>query len=121
MESALQWNFPVGEWPLFCLVTPEMAKLLADEGAPPVLRAVIGHFMFEYLHPFYDGNGRTGRYLLSQELAHALGPLTALRLSRKVSELTKAYYRAFEDVENPLNRADATLFVLPLLRMIAET
>lgn len=96
-----------------------MAAAERDD-VPALVRAVVGHFMFEYVHPFYDGNGRTGRYLLSQEVSRVLSPLTAMRLSRKVNQQKSVYLKAFDSVEDPLNRGDVTLFVLPLVHLIGE-
>ncbi|WP_411197372.1 Fic family protein [Schaalia turicensis] len=33
-----------------------------------LVNALIGHFMVEHTHPFYDGNGRFGRFLLALNL-----------------------------------------------------
>lgn len=41
---------------------PAFFELLEKENNPAV-RAVLGHFMFFYIHPYVDGNGRTGRFL----------------------------------------------------------
>lgn len=43
-------------------------KLLREEQDPAV-RAVLGHFVFVYTHPYSDGNGRMGRFLMNVMLA----------------------------------------------------
>ncbi|MES9943624.1 MAG: Fic family protein [Candidatus Thiodiazotropha sp.] len=47
---------------------PTLFELLQQEESPEV-RVVLGHFMFVYIHPFIDGNGRTGRFLMNLMLA----------------------------------------------------
>jgi hypothetical protein len=47
---------------------PALFDLLEDEQDPAV-RIVLGHFMFVYIHPYMDGNGRMGRFLLNVMLA----------------------------------------------------
>lgn len=86
--------------------------------ARDLVSAIIGHLMFEVVHPFYDGNGRTGRYLLGVHVSSLLSPATALTLSREINGQKAAYYRAFTETENPLNRAEATHFVLAVLKIL---
>lgn len=81
---------------------------------------LISHFMFETIHPFYDGNGRTGRYLLGTQLSKLLSPPTALTLSRAVNADKSNYYKAFQEVESPLNRADGTPFALIMLNILID-
>ena len=88
---------------------------------PMLIRAVISHFMFESVHPFYDGNGRMGRLLLGIHLSNLLSAPTALRLSRLVAEEKARYYKAFSETEHPLNRGDATHFVATMLELVSET
>ena len=87
---------------------------------PHLLSAVLGHFLFEYIHPFYDGNGRTGRYLLALYLSRTLGQTTVLSLSRTIAENKNAYYKGFDAVERPLNRCEATPFAMMLLDLIEQ-
>ena len=96
----------------------KMLRLVEDESIPTLYSSISSHYVFEYAHPFYDGNGRTGRYLLSLLLSKALSAPTALSLSRTIAENKEAYYRAFKTVEDPLNHAELTFFVSTILEMI---
>ena len=94
----------------------QMIALASSPEIPGTYRAAISHFIFEYAHPFYDGNGRTGRYLLALYLSQPLSTLTALSLSREIAENRRPYYKAFREVEHPLNHGELTPFVLTLLQ-----
>lgn len=95
-----------------------MLRLTRLEDIPSVYAAVLSHCIFEYAHPFYDGNGRTGRYLLSLFLSESLSIPTVLSLSRTIAEDREAYYRCFRTVENSMNRGEATFFVYGLLELV---
>lgn len=92
-----------------------------DDSIPRLIRAVAGHFIFEHVHPFYDGNGRMGRFLLALDLSEVLSPVAWLSLSATISDHKERYYRAFVDSEHPLARGDATVFVETMLSIIAES
>lgn len=100
-----------------------MTKMLevahADE-IPPLYSALAAHYIFEYAHPFYDGNGRTGRYLLSLFLEQTLSKPTALSLSRAIANNKTAYYQAFRITEKPRNHAELTFFILTMLDLITS-
>lgn len=49
---------------------PVLFELLEAE-KEPVVRAVLGHFLFVYIHPYMDGNGRLGRFLMNLMLVSA--------------------------------------------------
>lgn len=83
-----------------------------------MIRSLASHYLFEYAHPFYDGNGRTGRYLLALFLSEALSVPTVLSLSRAIAENRSIYYRAFSSVENALNRAEMTFFIYDMLTLV---
>ena len=85
---------------------------------PEMISALASHYLFEYAHPFYDGNGRTGRYLLALFLSETLSVPTVLSLSRAIAENRSVYYRAFASVENALNRAEMTFFVSDMLTLV---
>lgn len=93
-------------------------KLLKNESLDILVRISLFHYLFGYIHPFYDGNGRTSRfissYLLSQELDHLIG----YRISYTIKEHINKYYKAFDVCNNPLNRGDLTPFVEMFLNII---
>jgi Fic family protein len=57
-------------------------ELLRSEPEPSV-RAVLGHFLFVYIHPYPDGNGRIGRFLMNTMFASGGYPWTVIRLARR--------------------------------------
>ena len=83
-----------------------------------LVKASISHFFFEYIHPFYDGNGRFGRYLLSLYLARKLDILTAFSLSYSISKNLDDYYKSFVEVEDINNYGEITFFVENILKTI---
>ena len=93
-----------------------MLALMDSDEMPATYSAIVGHYIFEYIHPFYDGNGRTGRYLLALYLSRPLSLLTSLSLSRVIAENRSAYYKSFKDAEHKLNHGELTLFVMSILR-----
>ena len=85
-----------------------------------LVNALMGHFMFEYTHPFYDGNGRIGRFLLAFALIDALSSPTAMSMSHQFSLQRNKYYKAFEQVEAPLNRGEGTFFLISMLNILTD-
>jgi Fic family protein len=85
---------PVGENLLRNLLT-NWEKFLHDEtDLDPLIRMAVGHYQFEAIHPFTDGNGRTGRVLNSLFLIQEdLLTLPILYLSRYIIKHKKDYYR----------------------------
>ena len=61
----------------------EVLFRLLDEEAHAGVRAVLGHFIFVFIHPNMDGNGRIGRFLMNAMLASGGYPWTVVRLSRR--------------------------------------
>jgi hypothetical protein len=61
---------------------PALFDLLRNENEPSV-RAVLGHFVFVYIHPYMDGNGRVGRFLMNVMLASGGYPWTIVPVDRR--------------------------------------
>lgn len=96
----------------------QMLSIVESEDIPQTYSAIVGHYVFEYVHPFYDGNGRTGRYLLALYLSRPLSMLTSLSLSRVLAENRASYYRSFKKAEHPKNYAELTSFVINVLESV---
>lgn len=65
--------------------------------ADPLVKMALIHHQFESIHPFYDGNGRTGRILnILYLVAHDLLDLPVLYLSRYITQNKAAYYQELQ-------------------------
>ena len=65
---------------------PAFFKLLAEEPHAAV-RAVLGHFIFVFIHPYNDGNGRLGRFIMNAMLASGGYPWTIVPVERRAEYL----------------------------------
>lgn len=91
---------------------------LNDASVEKLYRICLFHYLIEYIHPFYDGNGRLGRFILSYCISETLEPLLAYRISETIKENIRAYYDAFEICNDPHELGDLTPFLLMQLNMI---
>ena len=96
----------------------DLIQFMNRKDIPFLVKASISHFFFEYIHPFYDGNGRFGRYLLSLYLARKLDNLTAFSVSYSISRNLDDYYKSFVEVEDVTNYGEITFFVENILKTI---
>jgi Fic family protein len=81
--------------------------------ADPLIKMAIIHHQFESIHPFYDGNGRTGRiinilYLVQKGLLH----LPVLYLSQYIIKHKSDYYRLLQEVREEGEWEEWILFML---------
>ena len=98
----------------------DLIQFMNRKDIPFLVKASISHFFFEYIHPFYDGNGRFGRYLLSLYLARKLDILTAFSVSYSISKNLDDYYKSFVEVEDVNNYGEITFFVGNILETIKK-
>jgi Fic family protein len=89
---------------------PVLFDLLEAETAPQV-RAVLGHFVFVYIHPYMDGNGRLGRFLMNLMLASAGYAWTVIPVERR-----DEYMQALEQASSFDNIVPFAAFVAELAR-----
>jgi hypothetical protein len=88
---------------------PVFFELLAAETEPSV-RVVLGHFIFVYIHPYMDGNGRTARFLMNVMLAAGGYPWTVVPLEQR-----DPYMAALEDASVRQNIVPFTKFLAQLV------
>ena len=84
-----------------------------DSDIDPLIKLAIIHYQFESIHPFYDGNGRTGRiinilYLVLKEMLDT--PI--LYLSKYIINNKKEYYNLFKSTRNTNNFEDWIIYIL---------
>lgn len=92
--------------------------VLKNEKLDVLVRVALFHYLFGYIHPFYDGNGRTSRFISSYLLRQELNSLIGYRISYTIKENISKYYKAFEVCNNPLNKGELTPFVEMFLNII---
>ena len=100
-----------------------MDKALAflnSDCCDPLVRISIFHYLVEYIHPFYNGNGRLSRFISSYLLSEELNFLIGYRLSYTIKANIKQYYDSFKTCNHPRNRGDLTPFVLLFLDIIQK-
>ena len=96
-------------------------KYLNNKDEDILLRTAVFHYLFGYVHPFYDGNGRLSRYISSCMLASEYEPIIGYCLSMNIKENLTEYYKAFKICNHILNRGDITPFVDYFVRVVYET
>lgn len=90
---------PEGRDVILAKLTEWESFVHSDDGMDPVVRMAAAHYQFEAIHPFTDGNGRTGRILNVLMLVDAgLLGLPVLYLSRYLIEHRTDYYRLLRQV-----------------------
>lgn len=103
---------------------PGKVKELVDnafawyEEDPSISRAALFHLLFEDIHPFQDGNGRTGRIMLNYMLMSQGYPVIALKTD---PTNTKAYYRAISKFTADNEHRDGTEMIQLVVSALEES
>lgn len=89
--------------------------------ADPLVKMALIHHQFESIHPFYDGNGRTGRilnilYLIKNDLL----TLPILYMSRYIIRHKPAYYRLLQEVRSTLQWEPWILYMVEAVTVTAK-
>lgn len=110
---------PVGEDRIRGLLSNWERFLHEDTELDPLIRMAVAHYQFEAIHPFSDGNGRTGRVINSLFLiSENLLTLPILYLSRHIIRHKEDYYRLLLEVTRS---AAWESWILYMLRAVEET
>ena len=75
-----------------------------------LVRAILGHFFFVYIHPYMDGNGRTARFVMNSQLVTAGYPWVVVPMNRR-----QEYMEALEQASVSVNIEAFARFVLSLM------
>ena len=92
-------------------------QILNNDNINFLIKIPIFHYLFEYIHPFYNGNGRMGRFLASGYLSKNLNILCAFQLSIACLHNRKQYYDAFKLTNDIRNKSDLTVFIINFLEI----
>ena len=86
---------------------PVLMELLAEESEASV-RAVLGHFIFVFIHPYMDGNGRIGRFIMNLMLSSGGYPWTVIPVQQR-----SKYMKSLEEASVNLN-------ILPFVEFLSH-
>ena len=84
----------------------------------PLIKSAVFHYEFEFIHPFMDGNGRTGRMWHSLLLGHWKELFFWLPVDELIQTRQKDYYNALEQSDR---ESDSSVFVELMLEIIRDT
>lgn len=92
-----------------------------DNDVDPLIKVAIIHYQFESIHPFYDGNGRTGRilnilYLVLKDLLDS--PI--LYLSKYINQNKQEYYKLFTEVRETGNFENWIIYILKGIEITSQ-
>jgi fido (protein-threonine AMPylation protein) len=88
---------------------------LLERETEPSVRAVLGHWLFGYIHPYPDGNGRMARFLMNVMLASGGYPWTVIRLRDR-----QAYLAALDSASIDVNLKPFTTLLAQRVRWALE-
>lgn len=83
-----------------------------------LVKNAVFHYYFGYIHPFYDGNGRTARFISSIYLKENYSWLTALSLSQGSNNNKSLYLRAFDSTNQVSMQGELNFFVDSFLEIL---
>ena len=95
-------------------------EILNDSKLNIFVNIAVFHYLFGYIHPFYDGNGRMARFISSYLLNQYLEPIVGFALSYTIKNKIKKYYDMFKETNDYKNKGDLTPFTIGFLELIAE-
>lgn len=111
---------PAGETLIRDLLENLVTYIHADDDVDPLVKLAVQHYQFEAIHPFSDGNGRTGRILNILFLVHTgLLSVPVLYLSRYIIHRKSDYYRLLREVTENQAWEEWILFMLRAVEVTA--
>lgn len=96
-------------------------NIIENDSYNKLINIAVIHYMFGYIHPFYDGNGRTSRFISSYLLSKELERIISFRLAYAIKKDKSAYYKMFKLTNDEINRGEFTGFVIYFMNMLRDT
>lgn len=96
----------------------DLFQWLKNSTLHPLIKSCIFHYEFEFIHPFADGNGRTGRLWHTLILAKWKEFFLWLPIETLIHEQQEGYYHAINQANK---EGETTTFVLFMLQIIKQT
>lgn len=97
-----------------------LLDFMARQDLPALVQVAVEHYVFGYVHPFYDGNGRTGRFLSSLYISEICSEFTAYALSQGCHLMQKQYYEIFERLNKFNSFGEMNVFIDGFLEIIIQ-
>lgn len=85
-----------------------------------LINIAIFHYLFGYIHPFYDGNGRMSRFISSYLIADILEPIVSYRIAYTIKNNINKYYKMFSLTNDKINSGDMTGFAMYFIGLIND-
>ena len=82
------------------------------------IKMILCHFILEYVHPFYDGNGRIGRFLFSSELFKETKNYFSFTISASLLHEKNKYYKAFKKANDKYEFGCLNTYVETILKIL---
>lgn len=98
----------------------ELVNYMNSHEVPSLEKCISSHYYLEYIHPFYDGNGRLGRFIACSYLSRKLDYLSAISFSTSIKKKRGVYGTAFSEVSNPKNHGELTGFIIDMFKLLNE-
>lgn len=95
-----------------------LIAFMNNKEIPYIPKCIVSHYFLEYVHPFYDGNGRLGRFIVSSYLSRKLDIFTGVSISNAVNSNKSLYYKAFEEAAHPRNKGEITHFIEDMMTLV---
>lgn len=97
-----------------------LTQFMQESPLPAMIKIAVGHYYFGYIHPFYDGNGRTGRFMSSLYLSKICSEYTAYSLSQGCRLQQKKYGDIFKRTNDFRSFGEINCFIDGFLEIIID-
>ena len=98
----------------------DILKVYNSNNLDLFIKVTLSHFLFEFIHPYYDGNGRFGRFLISKKIYEKTSSILSFFISSSILKNKNKCYKLFKDAENKKEQGSLSFFVYSFLKILNE-